>query len=180
LSDKQSGITLSRKQILIGAIAILILFAVGITLAVNWSKWFGGEKDQSSSGSESSVSVELDPNAGEYTGKKPADKGGAQEGIKIPGYPTITVAKDKEDVVMALLNPEGNPCYFKFTIALKENNETIYESKYVAPGKCIYDVHLNKALTEGEHPAVIKISTISLDGKTPLNGANVETVLIAK
>ena len=35
-------------------------------------------------------------------------------------------------------------------------------------------------LNEGEYPAIIKISTLSLDGKNPLNGANVETVLVAK
>ena len=71
-------------------------------------------------------------------------------------------------------------CYFKFEIVLKDSDETIFESKYVKPGDCIYDVHLNKPLAEGEYPATIKISTISLDGETPLNGANVETLLIAK
>ena len=81
---------------------------------------------------------------------------------------------------MALMNPEGNPCYFKFELVLKDSGETIFESKYVKPGDCIYDVHLNKPLAKGEYPATIKISTISLDGETPLNGANVETVLIAK
>ena len=63
---------------------------------------------------------------------------------------------------------------------LMELKAVISHVKDVKPGDCIYDVHLEKPLTEGEHPAVIKITTIALDGETPLNGANVETVLIAK
>ena len=183
MSDKQ-GITLTKKQLIIGGVIIALLIAGGIILGVNWSKWFGGDKDSSSSTAESSSStvsgIELDENAGQYTGEKPQDNGGASEGIKIPGYPSITIAKDTEDVEMALMNPEGNPCYFKFELVLKDSGETIFESKYVKPGDCIYDVHLNKPLAAGEYPTTIKITTIALDGETPLNGANVETVLIAK
>jgi hypothetical protein len=81
---------------------------------------------------------------------------------------------------MALMNPEGNPCYFKFEIVLKDTEETIYESQYVPPGKTISDVTLTRPLSEGEYNATIKISTVAMDQQTPLNGANVETVLIAK
>jgi hypothetical protein len=181
LSEKK-GITLTKKQLIIGGIIIVLLIAGGIILGVNWNKWFK-DNDSSSSAAESSSTssgIELDEKAGQYTGEKPKDKGGEQTGIKIPGYPSITIAKDKQDVQMALMNPEGNPCYFKFEIVLKDSGKTIFESKYVKPGDCIYDVHLNKPLAAGEYPATIKISTISLDSETPLNGANVETVLIAK
>ena len=184
MSEQKKGITLTKRQLIIGGIIIALLIAGGIILGVNWNKWFGKDKDSSSSAPESSSStasgIELDENAGEYTGEKPKDKGGEEVGIKIPGYPSITIAKDTEDVQMALMNPEGNPCYFKFELVLKDSGETIFESKYVKPGDCIYDVHLNKALAAGEYPTTIKISTIALDGETPLNGANVETVLIAK
>ena len=181
MSDKQ-GITLTKKQLIIGGVIIALLIAGGIILGVNWSKWFGGDKIGKTSlpDSSSHSGIELDENAGQYTGEKPKDEGGAAEGIKIPGYPSITIAKDTTDVTMALMNPEGNPCYFKFELVLKDSGETIFESKYVKPGDCIYDVKLNKPLAEGEYPATIKISTIALDGETPLNGANVETVLIAK
>ena len=181
MNDKQ-GITLTKKQLIIGGVIIALLIAGGIILGVNWSKWFGGDKkgDSSLADSSSHSGIELDENAGQYTGEKPKDNGGASEGIKIPGYPSIAIAKDSEDVQMALMNPEGNPCYFKFELVLKDSGETIFESKYVKPGDCIYDVHLNKPLGSGEYPATIKISTIALDQETPLNGANVETVLIAK
>ena len=130
LSENQKqGITLTKKQIIIGGVIIALLIAGGIILGVNWNKWFG-DKDSSSSTAESSSSssgIELDENAGQYTGEKPKDKGGQQTGIKIPGYPSITIAKDKQDVTMALMNPEGNPCYFKFEIVLKDSGEAIFE-----------------------------------------------------
>ena len=184
MNDNQNGgITIKKSHIVIAVLIIILLLAGGIAVGANWNKWFGAEQPAAAvteATDKQKPTIELDENAGEYTGEKPTDEGGEQVGIKIPGYPSITIAKDTQDVTMALMNPEGNPCYFKFEIVLKDGEETIFESKHVKPGDCIYDVHLNKPLAEGEYPATIKISTIALDGETPLNGANVETVLIAK
>ena len=186
MSDKNGGITVSRKQLIVIAAVVVVLLAGAIVLGLNFKNWFGDKEDASSGETVSQAAestaggVELDPNAGEYTGEKPQEKGGAAQGIKIPGYPSITIAKDTEDVRMSLLNPEGNPCYFKFVIVLKDTQEKIFESKYVEPGKSISDVHLTRPLEAGEYTAVIQITTIALDGKTPLNGANVETKLIVK
>ncbi len=58
---------------------------------------------------------------------------GKPTGIRIPGYPTITIEADKKDVQMNLMNPEGNPCYFTFEIVLNDTDETIYTSKMVEP-----------------------------------------------
>ena len=81
---------------------------------------------------------------------------------------------------MNLINPEGNPCYFTFEIVLTEENETIYVSEIVEPGKSITDVTLSHALEKGEYPAVIKITTTSLEDGLAMNGANVETVLVVQ
>ena len=102
------------------------------------------------------------------------------DGIRIPGYPRITISADTKDVTMNLQNPEGNPCYFTFEIILTEGEETIYTSKLVEPGKAITDVTLSRALEKGEYPAVIKITTTSLTDGSAMNGADVETVLIAQ
>ena len=99
------------------------------------------------------------------------------EGIRIPGYPRITISADTKDVTMNLQNPEGNPCYFTFEIILTEGEETIYTSKLVEPGKAITDVTLSRALEKGEYPAVIKITTTSLtDGRMLM----IMTILITK
>lgn len=102
------------------------------------------------------------------------------EGIRIPGYPRITIQADTKDVTMNLINPESNPCYFTFEIVLTEGNETIYVSEMVEPGKAVTDVTLSRALEKGEYPAVIKITTTSLEDGLAMNGANVETVLVVQ
>ena len=99
------------------------------------------------------------------------------EGIRIPGYPSITIPADTKDVTVNLMNPEGNPCYFTFTLVLKDTDETIYQSKMVEPGKAITQITLSKELSAGEYPAILKISTAALDDGRAMNGANVETVL---
>ena len=63
---------------------------------------------------------------------------------------------------------------------LNDTDETIYTSKMVEPGKAITEVTLEKALAAGEYPATIKITTASLTDGSAMNGANVETTLIAQ
>ena len=200
MNDKpNNGIVIQKKHILIAVILMILFLAGGVVVGINWNSWFGKpqlettqletsppETVQTETETETETetspkpALDIDPNAGSWNGEKPQDRGGEEVGIKIPGYPSITIAKDTENVTMALLNPEGNPCYFKFEIVLKDSGETIFESKYVPPGEAITDVTLTKPLAEGEYNATIMITTIALDQETPLNGANVETVLIAK
>ncbi len=98
--------------------------------------------------------------------------------IVIPGYGEILLEADTRDVMLILPNPAGNPCYFRFSILLKEGNEKIYTSGLVPPGKAIEELRLSRALEAGNYPAIIQIETFSLDEtRTPMNGANVETVL---
>ena len=118
-----------------------------------------------------------DPNAKTQTAD---DTGEKPTGIRIPGYPSITIEADKKDVQMNLMNPEGNPCYFTFEIVLNDTDETIYTSKMVEPGKAITEVTLEKALAAGEYPATIKITTASLTDGSAMNGANVETTISAQ
>ena len=186
MSDKeQNGIVIQRKHIIIALVVFLVLLVGSVVVAFNWGNWFGNDqKDVSAENTSSTESakpgIELDPNAGDYNGEKPEDTSSEAVGIKIPGYPSISIPADTKDVTMSLLNPEGNPCYFHFTIVLNDTQEVLYESKYVPPGQAITDVTLSRGLPKGEYPATIQITTVALDGETPLNGANVETVLIAK
>lgn len=178
MSEKKEKkeITITKKQLIIIIIIILLLIAAGVFIGLNWSKWFENKDAETTGGSQ----MEIDSDAGDWNGEELADAGGAAEGIKIPGYPSITIAKDSKDVTVALLNPEGNPCYFVFELVLKDTDETLYTSKLVPPGQAITNITLSRALSEGEYNATIKISTYSLEDQSPMNGANVETVLIAK
>lgn len=170
-NQEKSGITLKRNHLIAIVLVVVMLVAGGITLGLNWNNWFGGNTD---------LKAEIDPAAKDYNGSKPENKGGMSEGIAIPGYPSIGIPANKTDVQVVLLNPEGNPCYFTFEIVLKDGNESLYKSKQVPPGKAVTDIALAHALKPGEYEATIQITTSSLEDQVPMNGANVETILIVK
>ncbi len=170
-------ITISMRSLVIALLIFLFLIGIGVTVAVNYDAWFGAADPTAPSGS---FTPDIDENAGEYTGEQPKDEGGEAVGIKIPGYPSITVPANQQDITVALLNPEGNPCYFVFNLVLKDTGETLYTSKMVPPGQSINQITLAQALPVGEYAATLQISTYSLTDGSAMNGANVETVLIAK
>lgn len=166
------GVTLSRRTLV-----MLLLIAGGVTLGLNWHRWFGSDTPAQTQ----QFTPDLDPNAQAWTGEQPEDKApGEAVGIKIPGYPSITLPADTADVTVALLNPEGNPCYFTFELVLSDTDEVLYTSGMVAPGQVITDITLSRALPVGEYNATIKIPTASLEDGSAMNGANVETVLIVQ
>ena len=171
------GVTLSRQTLIIALAVVVVLVAGGVTLGFNWNRWFGPEPQQ-----EQSFTPDIDPNAGAWDGSALPDKTEDKPavGIKIPGYPSITLPADQQEVSVALLNPEGNPCYFTFELALRDTDEVLYTSKLVPPGQAISSITLSRALSAGEYNAVIRISTTSLEDGSAMNGANVETVLIVQ
>ena len=168
-----------RKGIVV-LLVLLMLIAVAATLALGWNNWFG--KSAADPSTPQTGNFEIDENAGKWNGVQLPDKTEEKPavGIKIPGYPSITLPADQQTVNMALLNPEGNPCYFTFEIVLKDTGESIYQSKLVPPGQAITEISMSKALPAGEYAATIKITTTSLEDGSAMNGANVETVLIVK
>ena len=165
------------NKILIGIIICLIAVIIGG--AIYFTR--GTDQDKENKTPDSAFEPNLDSNASETASNdgnnEEADK---PEGIRIPGYPSITVPADTTDIEMNLENPVGNPCYFTFELVLKDTNETLYTSKMVEPGKAITNVTLSHGLEKGEYPAVIKISTASLEDGSAMNGANVETTLIVQ
>lgn len=103
------GVTLSTRTLIILSLVVLLLVAGGVTLGLNWNRWFGPTPQQ-----EQTFTPDIDPNAGDWKGDELPDKtGGEAVGIKIPGYPSITLPANQTDVTVALLNPESNPCYLK-------------------------------------------------------------------
>lgn len=170
------GVTLSVRTLVIGLAVVVALVAGGVTLGLNWNRWFGPEPQQGQT-----FHPDIDPSAGDWKGSTLPDKsGGEAVGIKIPGYPSIALPANQQEVTVALLNPEGNPCYFTFELILKDTGEVLYTSKLVPPGQVISNITLSRALSAGEYNAVIRISTASLKDGSAMNGANVETLLIVQ
>ena len=175
--NNKQGITISRKTLVILVVVVVVLIAGAVTLGMNWNRWFGSGQQ---TGTEA-FHPETDPNAQDWNGDELPDKSdGESVGIKIPGYPSITLPANQKDVTVALLNPEGNPCYFTFELVLKDTDEVLYTSGLVPPGQVITNITLSRALSAGEYNAVIRISTTSLEDGSAMNGANVETVLIVQ
>ena len=181
MSKNDSQIVISKRTLMIGLAVILLLIAGSITLAIGWNTWFGDDTPGVSSNPNGNL--DIDPGAGDWNGPQLPDQSGdgaPAVGIKIPGYPSIALPKDKETVNVALVNPEGNPCYFTFELVLKDTGESLYKSKLVPPGKAITEITMARALEAGEYNAIIKITTTSVADGSAMNGANVETVLILK
>jgi len=171
-------VTLSQRTLLLLAAGALLLLAAGLALGLGWQRWFGPAEPEPAA----AFSPQLDPSAQQWTGEQLPDKSEKKEavGIKIPGYPSISLPADTTDVTVALLNPEGNPCYFTFELALNDPEEVLYTSGMVAPGQVISQISLARPLAAGEYDATIRITTASLEDGSAMNGANVVTRLIVK
>ena len=180
MSKNDSQIVISKKTLIIALLVFLLVMVGTVTVAANWNTWFGTAPTGPTT--SQGGNLEIDPGADDWNGQTLPDKtpGAPAEGIKIPGYPSITLPKEKATVNVALLNPEGNPCYFTFEIVLKDTGESLYKSKLVPPGKAITEITMSRALSAGEYNATIKITTTSVADGSAMNGANVETVLIVK
>ena len=180
MSKNDSQIVISKKTLIISLIVLLLLIVGVVTLALNWNNWFGDVPAGPSSSQNGNL--DIDEGAGDWNGQTVPDKtpDAPAVGIKIPGYPSITLPKDQKTVNVALLNPEGNPCYFTFELVLKDTGESLYKSKLVPPGKAITEITMARALLAGQYDATIKITTTSVADGSAMNGANVETVLIVK
>ncbi len=138
MEDKSKNL----KVLVIVLIAVIAIFAaVGITMGVllmnnNSSQTQDTAKQQG---------VVFDSDASHYE-QEVSNADGAEQGIKIPGYPDMTISSESTDFPITLLNPEENPCNFKFTLSLQETGETLCTTDLVKPGDAIKGVTLDKPI----------------------------------
>lgn len=126
--------------------------------------------------------ADIDDNAVDWQGDLPSADGGSgeSEGIRIPGYKSITIAADEETVDVSLVNPAENSCYFVLRIVLIDANETLFESKMIEPGKGLYSITLSRALPAGTYKAQLQYEPYDMTTLTRLNGAVVNFDLIVQ
>lgn len=165
--------TKNSKPIIIVLTAIIILLiGAGVTVGIIM---FNGNNQTE----QQSQGVVFDNNASHYE-KDVENKGGSDSGIKVPGYPDMTVDAGTTDFPITLLNPKDNPCNFKFTLTLADTNENLCTTNLVKPGDAIKGVTLDKPLEKGEYTLLVNIATYSTDNNTEMNGAQVKTKLTVK
>ena len=84
-----------------------------------------------------------------------------------------------DTVEVPLVNTEGNPCYMKFAVKLKDSGEVPYESELFFR-QPVPEICLEPPAEAGTYPVAVEISTFSLDDPTqPLNGAQMGTEITA-
>lgn len=70
--------------------------------------------------------------------------------------------------------------YMTFALCLTENDEVLYQSGLVAPGKHLQSITLTRALPAGEYDAYVFIQPYKSDMATPCNNGVVKLNLIVK
>lgn len=168
--DKQKGeVRISKRTLIIIIMIVLLLIAGGVYVGLNWNHWFDNA-------SEEKFTPNIDEDASDWSDQQTTDN--EKQGIKIPGYPSMTIEANKKNVSVALMNPDGNPCYFIFELSLDDTGEVLYTSDMIPPGQAIYEMTLSHGLSAGTYQAKLIIYTISLEDGKAMNGANMETILI--
>lgn len=72
-------------------------------------------------------------------------------------------------------------CYYMtFALYLEENDELLYQSNLVQPGKHLQAIDISRPLTEGEYAAYVFIQPYFSDMATPSNNGKVKITLYAK
>lgn len=115
--------------------------------------------------SMAAVSNELDPDAKDYTPAVSQEVKPDKDHIALLGYTDIKMETDTHVANPALWNPPKNSCYFKFMIYTKKENELLYESGLILPGKAVTKIRLNKKIPKGNHDIVVEVHTYGLDDK---------------
>lgn len=101
--------------------------------------------------------------------------------IAIPGYESLEFKAGKKKQSVNFYNPDENTCYFKISLVLAgDDGEVLWTSDFIEPGKHIKSMELDKELESGNYSATLKYECFSLKDESPLNGSNVETVLIVE
>ena len=153
-----------RKWIILAAVLVILAAAAGLFLT------FGTRREN-----PDGKGIVLEEGAEDWDGEM-KDMSEGQTGIKIPGYGEITVPAGETTWKITLANPEENTCYFKYTI--KVDDETLYESDFIEPGKAVREFEVSKLLDSGDYEIHLQISTYTMDDDlTQMNGANVKSVL---
>ena len=96
----------------------------------------------------------------------------------IPMISDITVSASEGHADNVLINPEGNGCYFIYSITRNDTGEVLYESGLVEPGKAIVGFDLGEIPEPSEYEVTVAIETRDVNNyEQELNGGDMQTTL---
>lgn len=161
---KTGYVRIKKKSVIIIIIAVVLLLLAAAAITVFLNK----------------RGPSLDKNAIAYQlpdGVKNTDP----DSILLPGFDVIKVNYSTQKADAALLNPEGNECYFQYSVTLKSDGTKLYQTGLIKPGTAVAGFKLNKKLEKGKYPIVILVEATDLkDAKVKYNGGAVEAALEVK
>ena len=173
--DEKSGRV--TKLLIIILILIILLLIAGVAACTSA---LGPPKTPSPT--NGGVELVLDPNAVLPEPEKPS-----AQGVAIPGWGSITIPADTDEIAVDFYNPLENDgfCYLTFELRLIDDSEQGYEVLYtsglIEPGMHVKTAKLSHGLTAGVYDAVIHVQPYRRDGNlTPTNNADMQTVLKAE
>lgn len=171
MADKQKT---GKQNILLRTLAVA--GAVLLTALVVFFVW---QSTQAKDNALPAGGMQIQKDTVDYSGSTPDDtqSTGAQAGIKIPGYPEVTIGTGDTAIPLTLMNPEGNPCYFSIAVLLDDSDTALYQTQLIEPGKAVKGFQIDSTLAPGDHKLTLQISTYSLGDKTQMNGAKTSTAL---
>lgn len=157
-------------------ILLLALIGVGIWVGVSLN-------GQSEEAAPISGGVQLDPNQSAYN--PDSSNATSPPGVAIPGWGKLTIPADETDVTVDLYNPEENEnlYYLTFELRLPDEDggyEVLYKSGLIKAGNHIQNITLSHGLAEGTYDAIVFVQPYRMDGVTPTNNAETQTLLIVE
>lgn len=141
---------------------IFLLLLAGIILGVLWylERDPGPDLDETAVAYKFEGLVNTDPNS-----------------TMIPMLENLEVYGESH-VEKALINPEGNTCYFIYSIVLDDTGEEIYRSGLIKPGTAIVGFDLDKTPAAGKYNVTIKVEARDIDDyHQEVNGGEIKAVL---
>lgn len=100
------------------------------------------------------------------------------ESISVPGVTVIEAEAGSARLDFPLVNPEGNTCYFAYTIRLEDTGEELYRSGLIEPGKAILEYDIARPLDAGTYDVLVQVETSDINDYTvQLNGAEIPATL---
>lgn len=162
-------IAIERKSPFILILPLLLIFLILLLISFFWS-------DSTIDKNPNFWTPTIEQNIGDID--TPHENNESQ--IKISGFSSWAIPAGKtENIPIKLSNPQGNPCYFSFTLILTEKNQVIYQSDMVPPGESIRQISISEPLSAGTYKAIIHIATNELDTGRKMNSADLNLTITA-
>ena len=164
-----------KAVIILIIILVVVICAAGVFFVMNsqnsGSTAPAGDKQQTNKPT-------FDENAGAFR-QQVAE---ADRGIAIPGWESITIPANQQNVIVDFKNPEANEGYYYLTFELRlADGESLYQSGLVKAGDHIQTITLSRGLPAGTYDAVVHVQPYSADeALEPKNNADMKIKLIVK